>query len=98
MEALNGEQLYGLKRLWATLKMGMNRELKGLSLKQKLALNYVSRESKLTRLGDKIFTNTFTPYYPSIAYGRFLKGVVCAGTGKPYPVVTNCAITSYFYL
>ncbi len=43
MAALNGEQLYGLKRLWATLKMGMHKELKGLSLKQKLALNYVSR-------------------------------------------------------
>lgn len=93
MEALNGMQLYGLKRIWATLKMGMNRELKGLSLKQKLALNYVSKESKLTRLGDKIFTNTFTPYYPSLAYDRFLKGVVSVGAGKPYPIVTNFAIT-----
>lgn len=65
MEPLNGEQLYGLKRLWATLKMGMNRELKGLSLKQKLALNCVSRESKLTRLGDKIFTNG-----PNLGAGR----------------------------
>ncbi|MCP3952786.1 MAG: radical SAM protein [Desulfobacterales bacterium] len=93
MEALNGEQLYGLKRLWATLRMGMNPALKGLSLKQKLALNYVSKESKLTRLGDKIFTNTFTPCYPSRAYDRFLKGVVAAGDGNPYPVVTNFAIT-----
>ena len=95
MVTQNGEQLYGLKRLWATMRMGMNRELKGLSLKQKLALNYVSKESKLTRLGDKIFTNTFTPYYPSLAYDRFLKGVVCAGAGKPYPVVTNFAITPH---
>ncbi len=93
MEPLNGMQLYGLRRIWATLKMGMHKELKGLSLKQKLALNYVSRESKLTRLGDKIFTNTFTPYYPSLAYDRFLKGVVTIGAGKPYPVVTNFAIT-----
>jgi radical SAM protein with 4Fe4S-binding SPASM domain len=95
MAALNGEQLYGLKRLWATLKMGMNKELKGLSPRQKLALNYVSKESKLTRLGDRIFTNTFTPYYPSPAYDRFLKGVVAAGAGKPFPVVTNFAITPH---
>lgn len=28
------------------LKMGMNKELKGMSIKQKLAMNYVSKESK----------------------------------------------------
>jgi MoaA/NifB/PqqE/SkfB family radical SAM enzyme len=95
MTTHNGEQLYGLKRLWTTLKMGMNRELAGLSLKQKRALNYVSRESKLTRLGNRIFTNTFTPYYPSPAYNRFLRGVVSAGSGKPWPVVTNFAVTPH---
>ncbi len=93
MGNLNGVQLYRLKRMLATLKMGMNKELKGLSLKQKLALNYVSKESKLTRLEGKIFTNTFTPYYPSLAYDRFLKGVVSVGAGKPLPVVTNFAVT-----
>ena len=41
MEALNGAQLYGLKRILALLKMGMHKELKELSLKQKLALHYV---------------------------------------------------------
>jgi hypothetical protein len=35
MEVLNKEQLYGLKRLWATLKMGMHKALKGWSLQQK---------------------------------------------------------------
>jgi len=40
MEALNGMQLYGLKRILAMLKMGMHKELKRLSLKQKLALHF----------------------------------------------------------
>ena len=93
MEEINGVQLYGLKRLLMTLRMGLNKELKGLSLKQKLALTYVSKESKLTQLGQKVFTNTFTPYYPSLAYDRFLKGVVSVGAGKPLPVVTNFAVT-----
>ena len=94
MGMLNGEQLYGLKRLLMTLKMGRHKELKGLSLKQKLALNYVSKESKLTRLGNKIFSNTFTPFYPSLAYDRFLKGVISVASGKPLPVITNFAVTS----
>ena len=34
--------------------MGMNKDLRKLSLKKKLAMNYVSTESKLTRIGDKI--------------------------------------------
>jgi len=94
MGKLNGEQLYGLKRLLITLKMGTHKELKGLSLKQKLALNYVSKESKLTQLRNKLFSNTFTPYYPSLAYDRFLKGVISVATGKPVPVITNFAVTS----
>ncbi len=93
MEKINGVQLYGLKRLITTIRMGLNKELANLSLKQKLALNYVSKESKLTRLNGKIFSNTFTPYYPSPAYNRFLKGVVAAGKGIPMPVVTNFAVT-----
>ncbi len=89
----NGTQLYGLPKILTTLKMGFNKELKTLSIKQKLAMNYVSKESKLTRIGDKIYTNTFTPYFPSLAYDRFLKGVVTTTSGTPMPVVTNFAIT-----
>ena len=93
MGKLNGKQLYGFQRLLVTLRMGMNKELKGVSLKQKLALNYASKESKLTKIGNKIFSNTFTPYYPSIAYDRFIKGLLSVVSGKPLPVVTNFAVT-----
>ena len=89
----NGKQLYGIQKILTTLKMGMNKELKKLSVKQKLAMNYVSKESKLTRIGDKIYTNTFTPYFPSLAYDRFLNGVISITSGKPLPVVTNFAVT-----
>ncbi len=93
MRKHNGKQLYGIKKVLTTLKMGMNKELKPLSIKQKLAMNYVSKESKLTKINDKIYTNTFTPYFPSLAYDRFLKGVVSLISGNPVPVVTNFAIT-----
>ncbi len=93
MGKLNGTQLYGFSRLLATLRMGRNKELKGVSIKKKLALNYVSKESKLTRMGNKIFSNTFTPYFPSQAYDRFLKGVISVASGRPLPVITNFAIT-----
>ena len=93
MNRHNGEQLYGLRRFMATLKMGRNKALKKLSLKQKLALNYVSKESKLTRIDGKIYSNTFTPYFPSMAYDRFLKGVIQVAQGQPLPVVTNFAVT-----
>ena len=93
MRKHNGTQLYGIRKLLTTLKMGLNREIRKLPLKQKLAMNYVSRESKLTKIGDKIYTNTFTPYYPSLAYDRFLKGVISISSGMPLPVVTNFAIT-----
>ena len=33
--------------------MGFNKELKTLSIKQKLAMHYVSKESKLTRVGER---------------------------------------------
>ena len=95
MGKLNGEQLYGLRRLLVTLKMGMNRGLKGVSLKRRLALNYVSKESKMTRIGNKIYSNTFTPYFPSPAYDRFLKGVISVTSGTPLPIVTNFAITPH---
>lgn len=93
MRKHNGKQLYGIKKILTTLKMGMNKELKHLSIKQKLAMNYVSKQSKLTKINDKIYTNTFTPYFPSLAYDRFLKGIVSLTSGKPVPVVTNFAIT-----
>ncbi|NNL43134.1 MAG: hypothetical protein HKO79_11660 [Desulfobacterales bacterium] len=93
MRPHNGKQLYGIQKILTTLKMGMNKELKELSIKQKLAMNYVSKESKLTRIGNKIYTNTFTPYFPSLAYDRFLRGVISVASGKPFPVVTNFAVT-----
>lgn len=93
MRKHNGTQLYGVKRLVTDLKMGMNKELSQLSLKQKLAMRYVSMESKLTQIGNKIYSNTFTPYFPSIAYDRFLKGAVVTTSGKPFPIVTNFAVT-----
>lgn len=93
MQNHNGKQLYGIQRVLTTLKMGLNKELKKLSIRQKLALNYVSKESKLTKIGNKIYTNTFTPYFPSLAYDRFLNGVISVAAGKPKPVVTNFAIT-----
>lgn len=94
MRKHNGTQLYGLQRLLTTLKMGMHSELANLSLKQKLALNYISKEHKLTHLSGKIFSNTFTPYYPSKAYDRFLNGAVATALGTPRPVITNFAVTA----
>ena len=93
MRKHNGKQLYGIQKILTTLKMGLHKEIRKLPLRQKFAMNYVSKESKLTRIGDKIYTNTFTPYFPSLAYDRFLKGVITVSAGKPYPVVTNFAIT-----
>ena len=94
MAKMNGKQLYGLNRIWTTLKMGKHKELANLSLKQKLALNYISKEHKLTRLGNKVFSNTFTPYYPSLAYDRFLKGAVETALGTAKPIITNFAVTA----
>lgn len=94
MRKHNGTQLYGFKKLLTTLKMGFNPALRSLSIPQKLAMNYVSKESKLTQIGDKIYTNTFTPFFPSPAYDRFLKGVVTTTSGTPMPLVTNFAVTA----
>ncbi len=91
---MNGMQLYGLSRILTTLKMGRHAGLKGLSLKQKLALNHVFSQSKLTRLNDRIYSNTFTPYYPSAAYDRFVDGLRSIIRGRPWPVVTNFAVTA----
>jgi hypothetical protein len=44
MRKHNGKQLYGIQKILTTLKMGMNKELRKLPIKQKLAMNYVSKE------------------------------------------------------
>jgi len=41
MRKHNGKQLYGIQKILTTEKMGMNKERKKLSIKQKLAMNYV---------------------------------------------------------
>ena len=41
--------------------------MKTLSPRQMLAMNYVSNNSKITRVGDRLYMNTFTPYFPSQA-------------------------------
>jgi MoaA/NifB/PqqE/SkfB family radical SAM enzyme len=94
MSPINGKQLYGLRRLMATLRIAKHPELRGLSLRHKLALNYVSKQSKLTELSGKIYTNTFTPYFPSLAYDRYLRGINATIAGKPVPVGTNFAVTA----
>jgi hypothetical protein len=43
MRKHNGKQLYGIQKILTTLKMGMNKELKKLSIKKNLAMNYVYR-------------------------------------------------------
>jgi hypothetical protein len=40
MRRHNGEQLYGIQKILTTLKMGMNKELSKLSIKQKLPVFY----------------------------------------------------------
>ena len=93
MTQYNGTQLYGLQRMFALLRMGLNKELWRSSLKTRLAMYYVMKESKMTKLGDEIYTHTFSPYYPSLAYDRFLKGAMVISSGTPTPIVTNFAVT-----
>ena len=45
MRKHNGKQLYGIQKILTTLKMGMNKEIRKLPLKQKLAMNYVSKKA-----------------------------------------------------
>jgi MoaA/NifB/PqqE/SkfB family radical SAM enzyme len=90
---MNGTQLFGLRRLWASRSLLRHPAMRGLTLKQKLALMRIGNESKLTRLGDEHYTNTFTPYFPSPAYDRFLQGTIDLCNGRPVPVVTNFAVT-----
>jgi len=43
MRKHNGKQLYGIQKILTTLKMGMNKELRKVSIKQKFAMNNVYR-------------------------------------------------------
>jgi len=92
---MNGLQLYGWRRLLATLRIGMHPTLRKLPWRRRLALNYVSRRSKLTELGGRVYSNTFTPYFPSLAYDRYLEGVLSIARGEPLPVITNFAVTPH---
>ena len=94
MKSLNGEQLYGLRRILKTLKVSRHKELKNFSLKQKLALNYVSRQSKMTLLDGEIYSNTFTPVFPSLPYDRYLRGLKALSEKRPVPLITNFAVTA----
>ena len=91
---MNGDQLYGLRRRWVELRMSGNPELKGFSLKQKLTLGKMARESKMTLLDGRYYSNTFTPYWPSPAYDRFMRGLKSLAAGKPCPVVVNFGVTT----
>ncbi|MBN2369072.1 MAG: hypothetical protein JXO72_01140 [Vicinamibacteria bacterium] len=74
--------------------MGQRCHLESGGLIGRLALYYAFKESKLTRLCERIFSNTFTPYYPSPAYDRFLEGVVQSAAGSPRPMIMNLAVTA----
>jgi len=93
MKTHNGTQLYGINRAVATARMGLHKGLKGVSLKTRLAMLYALKASKMTRLGNEIYTHTFTPFFPSPAYDHYLKGMVAASTGKPVPLAMNFAVT-----
>lgn len=88
------QQLYGLARLSTDLRMGMHPALRWLGPRKKRALLRLARQSKLTRVGDHVYTNTFTPPWPSLAYDRYLEGVLAGTRGQAVPVVTNFALTA----
>ncbi|MCB2186894.1 MAG: radical SAM protein [Deltaproteobacteria bacterium] len=94
MPKLNGTQLYGARRLAATLRLAGHPDLRRLSPRRKLALARVSRQSKATRLDGQIYSNTFTPPYPSPAYDRYLRGLISLAEGRPVPVIANFAVTA----
>jgi MoaA/NifB/PqqE/SkfB family radical SAM enzyme len=89
-----GEQLYGFNKIGALMEMMKNPVMKTLTPRQLLAMNYVSSNSKLTRVGDRIYMNTFTPYFPSKAYERYIQGILRTVEGKPTPVMMNFAVTA----
>jgi len=53
MRKHNGKQLYGIQKILTTLKMGLNKEIRKLPLKQKLAMNYVSKKTAEWPLGKQ---------------------------------------------
>lgn len=71
-----GQQLYGFQKIGGMLEMLKSPVMKTLSVRQLVAMNYVSNNSKLTRVGDKIYMNTFTPYFPSVAFERYVSGIL----------------------
>lgn len=48
MRKHNGKPLYGIQKILTTLNMGLNKELKGLSIKQKTCKDGVSVKLVLT--------------------------------------------------
>ncbi len=93
--SMNGRQLSGLRRALADLRMGFHPRLRWLGPRKKWALWDVARRSKLTELGGRIYSNTFTPPFPSPAYDRYLEGVLAIASGRPWPVITNFAVTPH---
>src|SRR5574344_1160889 len=89
-----GQQLYGFQKISGMMEMMKSPVMKSLSLRQLLAMNYVSSNSKLTRVGDRIYMNTFTPYFPSPAFERYVAGIVKTVNGQPTPVMANFAVTA----
>ena len=89
-----GKQLFGVEKMIAMLKMLKSPSMRGLSPRQLLAMNYVSNHSKLTRVADRHYMNTFTPYFPSTAYDRYIKGLLSTVAGTPTPIMMNFAVTA----
>ncbi len=89
-----GEQLYGFKKIGAMLEMMKSPVMKTLTPRQLMAMNYVAKNSKLTRVGDRVYMNTFTPYFPSLAYERYVSGILKTVEGTPTPVMMNFAVTA----
>ncbi|HAH61990.1 MAG TPA: radical SAM protein, partial [Treponema sp.] len=89
-----GKQLYGFQKISGMMEMLKSPIMKTLPLRQLLAMNYVSGNSKLTRVGDRIYMNTFTPYFPSEAYERYVAGILKTVNGQPTPVMMNFAVTA----
>ncbi len=91
---MTGQQLYGFKKIGAMMEMLKSPVMKTLSLRQLMAMNYVSSNSKLTRVDDRIYMNTFTPFFPSPAYERYVSGILKTVNGQPTPVMMNFAVTA----